>query len=80
MKGLITTTEAAAMLGLDPSAIRHRIRKGTLKATKVGRDNLVSRAVIEREARCYCHSCGVSITATDEQAGYCTNCQTPLVV
>jgi len=50
-KDLITTTEAANILGLDPSAIRHRIRKGKLKAERVGRDHLVSRRVIEAEKR-----------------------------
>lgn len=45
----ITTIEAAAILGLDASAIRHRIGTGTLKSEKRGRDHLVSRGVIERE-------------------------------
>lgn len=28
--------------------------------------------------RRYCPSCEASVTSTDEQAGYCTNCQQPL--
>ena len=48
-KDLITTTVAAAILGVDPSTLRHRIRKGTLKAERVGRDHLVSRKLIEAE-------------------------------
>jgi len=48
-RDLITTVEAAQILGLDPSAIRHRIRKGKLKAERVGRDHLVSRRTIEAE-------------------------------
>jgi len=47
----ITTIEAAAILGLDASAIRHRIGAGTLQSEKRGRDHLVSRAVIERELK-----------------------------
>lgn len=45
-KDLITTTEAAAILDCDPSAIRHRIRSGTLKSEVIGRDNLVSRKAV----------------------------------
>lgn len=49
-KDEITTIEAAAILGLDPSAIRHRILIGTLKSEKRGRDHLVSRKAIQAEA------------------------------
>lgn len=56
-KDLITTTEAAEILGLDPSAIRHRIRKGKLKAERVGRDHLVSRRVIEAEKQAKADKC-----------------------
>jgi len=45
----ITTIEAGHILGLDPSAIRHRIRVKTLRAEKRGRDWYVSRKVIEAE-------------------------------
>lgn len=51
IKDPITTIEAARILGIDPSAIRHRIRNKTLKAEKIGRDNVVSRKVIEIEAQ-----------------------------
>lgn len=50
-KDLITTTEAAEILGCDSSTLRHRIRKGKLKAERVGRDHLVSRRTIEAEKR-----------------------------
>ncbi len=46
---LITTTEAAALLKLDTSTIRHRILAGTLSATKRGRDLYVSRKTIQAE-------------------------------
>lgn len=92
IKDLITTTEAAAILGCDPSTLRHRIRKGKLKAERVGRDHLVSRRVIEIERhnkqlksnniielpRRYCPNCRASITDTDVEAGYCTQCQREL--
>jgi excisionase family DNA binding protein len=97
---LITTIEAAEILGVDPSTIRHRIRKGKLKTERVGRDHLVSRRVIEierhnkevkrgniidietrtprLEPRVFCSRCGVSLTDTDVQAGYCTQCKVEL--
>lgn len=50
-RDLITTTEAAEILGCDPSTIRHRIRKGKMKSERVGRDHLVSRRAIETEKR-----------------------------
>ena len=51
IKDPITTIEAARILDLDPSALRHRIRKGQLEAEKIGRDHVVSRRVIEAEKR-----------------------------
>jgi hypothetical protein len=50
IKDPITTIEAARILGLDPSALRHRIRKGKLEADKLGRDHVVSLKVIKAEA------------------------------
>lgn len=51
IKDPITTIEAARILDVDPSAIRHRIRKGKLKSERVGRDHFVSRLVVESEKR-----------------------------
>ena len=50
IKDPITTTEAAEILGLDPSAIRHRILAEKLEWEKRGRDLYVSRKVIQAEA------------------------------
>jgi excisionase family DNA binding protein len=50
IKDPITTIEAARILGVDPSTLRHRIRKGKLESVKAGRDHMVSRRVIEAEA------------------------------
>jgi excisionase family DNA binding protein len=48
IKDAITTIEAAGILGLDPSAIRHMIRRGKLAFEKRGRDNYVSKATIQQ--------------------------------
>jgi excisionase family DNA binding protein len=41
---LITTAEAAAIIGVDPSRVRQLCRAGTLTTQQVGRDWLVDRA------------------------------------
>jgi hypothetical protein len=46
----ITTTEAAAILNIDPSAIRHRILADKIEWEKRGRDLYVSRKTIQSEA------------------------------
>lgn len=51
IKDPITTIEAARILDVDPSTLRHRIRKGKLRSERIGRDHLVSRLVIETEKR-----------------------------
>jgi excisionase family DNA binding protein len=38
---LLTTAEAGRLLGLSPVSVRSAIRRGTLRAEKVGRDWLV---------------------------------------
>jgi excisionase family DNA binding protein len=44
----MTLIEAADLLGLDSSTLRWQIRKGKLKAKKVGRDWQVTRREVER--------------------------------
>lgn len=39
---MITTTQAAARLGVPPRNVQYYIQKGQLKATKTGRDWLIS--------------------------------------
>ena len=51
MAAALTLTEAAQRAGVDPSALRHAIRLGTLTATKRGRDWFVESAEIERYIR-----------------------------
>ena len=48
---LWTLTDAAAILGTSPDNLRGAIKRGSLHATKVGRDWTVSRAEIDRYAR-----------------------------
>lgn len=50
IKDAITTIEAAKILGVDPSTIRHRILADKLEWEKRGRDLYVSRKVIQNEA------------------------------
>ena len=38
IEGLLTAAEAAAILGIEPSSVRHAIRSGRLVAQKAGRD------------------------------------------
>ena len=45
---MLTLTEAAALAGTDPSALRHAIREGRLTATKRGASWLVGRDELER--------------------------------
>lgn len=51
MTATLTLTEAAQRAGVDPSALRHAIRLGTLTAIKRGRDWFVEPAEIERYIR-----------------------------
>src|SRR5262245_21065267 len=44
----VSLADAATMLGLKPSTLRHQIKNGRLAARKVGRDWLVDRAEVER--------------------------------
>lgn len=43
MKDLITTTEAAEIIGIDSSMVRRYCRLGSLSAQQVGRDWLIER-------------------------------------
>jgi excisionase family DNA binding protein len=45
---LMTTTEAAAILGITPHTLRQQIAKGKLVARKVGRDYQIRPAEVER--------------------------------
>lgn len=47
----LTLTEAAAQRGIDPSALRHAIRRGRLTAVKDGRDWLVTPMEMRRYDR-----------------------------
>ena len=47
----MTLKEAAAQLGLDPATLRQAIARGSLKATKRGRDWFVSPSEVERYQR-----------------------------
>lgn len=44
---LLTTSQAADFLGVTPSRIRQLIIDGRLPATKVGRDQLIRKDVLE---------------------------------
>ena len=46
----MTLLEAAAVLGLSPSTLRHQIRNAKLTATKRGRDWWIESAEVERYA------------------------------
>jgi excisionase family DNA binding protein len=46
----MTLTEAAELLGVDASTLRHQIANGKLKARKVGRDWHVTPAEVKRYA------------------------------
>ena len=47
----MTIKEAAELLGLDPSTLRHQHDNGRLKATKRGRDLWVTPKEVERYRR-----------------------------
>ena len=47
----MTTTEAAALLGLSPDTVRRQIENGAIKARKVGRDWHVTPSEVERYRR-----------------------------
>jgi excisionase family DNA binding protein len=47
----MTLIEAAALLGLDASTLRHQIRNGKLRAEKIGRDWHVTPDEVERYRR-----------------------------
>lgn len=48
---MLTLTEAAARLHLDPSSLRHQIRNGKLRARKVGPVWTVSEREVDRYGR-----------------------------
>ena len=48
---MLTLTEAAASLGVAASTLRVQIRKGKLRAKKVGRDWTVTSKEVERYRR-----------------------------
>jgi Helix-turn-helix domain len=47
----MTLSEAAAERGVDPSALRHAIRRGRLEATRGERGWMVTRAALRRYDR-----------------------------
>jgi excisionase family DNA binding protein len=51
---ILTLPQAARLAGLSPITLRVQIRNGRIKATKVGRDWVVTRA----ELRAYLESVG----------------------
>lgn len=52
MKGFVTTSEAAARLGISTARVRQLILDGLLTADKFGRQNVISEKVlIEFEAK-----------------------------
>jgi excisionase family DNA binding protein len=48
---LMTLIKAAAQLGVTPDTLRAQIRRGRLRATKLGRDWLVEAAEVARYER-----------------------------
>lgn len=46
--GLLTTAQAAEILGLDQSRVRHFILEGRLRAEKYGKTWLIREAVLTR--------------------------------
>ena len=44
----MTLIEAAVILGVTPDNLRGAIRRGSLKATKLGRDWIVTPAEVEK--------------------------------
>jgi excisionase family DNA binding protein len=50
LKEMLTTAEAAAVLGITPQSVRRQINRGRIAAEKRGRDHFISRAEVERYA------------------------------
>ena len=48
---MITTTEAAGVLGITPRTIQRHIKEGHLKAKRYGRDYLIEDQELERFQR-----------------------------
>jgi len=48
LEGYYTTTEAAALLGLQPPTVRDAVRRGRVTVERVGGRNLITTAEIER--------------------------------
>ncbi len=48
---LLTTREAAALLGIAPESVRRQINRGRLAGTKHGRDYFISHAEVLRYQR-----------------------------
>lgn len=46
---LVSVTEAARVLGLDPRTIRRRVQEGAIPARRVGRKLLVDLAAVQHE-------------------------------
>lgn len=84
----ISAQVAADRIGRSKRRVNQLVVDGELEAMRIGNSNAiqlnsVKRYLAKREARKseprrYCPHCEASITATDEQAGYCTNCRTLL--
>lgn len=49
--GTVTTVEAAKHLGITRQAVHKRIRRGTIRAARVGRDWLIARSELQRQLR-----------------------------
>lgn len=47
----LTTTEAAALLGVTPQRVRHMIQSGILEAEKWGRDWQIDGESVERRKK-----------------------------
>lgn len=54
MTSHLTTSQAAAALGITPRAVQQAITRGKLKATKAGRDWLIKTRDVEAYRR-ECH-------------------------
>lgn len=47
MPEVVSTNEAADILGVSPTRVRERIRDKSLPATKVGREHVIQRSAVE---------------------------------
>jgi excisionase family DNA binding protein len=63
---LITTDEFAAVVRLDPSKVRQRIRRGEIKAVNVGTEKRHIWRITEAELDRYL-SAGAAMSATDNR-------------